>query len=174
MRELVFLVLLVGTCLATAFLNRLAGSGFGLFVRLFWVAAAMFEIVFAWDRWQVAATFMVAYVLWRAPPLARWETMDYIVRVKPPPSRFENFIEHFSRSEQSAMSLRMLLAVPGALLVYIALGDIQFFDLFSAFGLAGALWLAYAVGWIVKPSNGVPLAEWLCGAVWGVWIVGAI
>ena len=153
--------------LTLAAINRARGGGCPFFSRLpghtrFYAAALVAAVSFPWKGPLDAALVGLCFLAWSWLPWARWYDLGALDgEPNRPETWLEAWIAKISFGQDAiAFTLRNLLAlVPAAILLSPA------FLLLAPFQTA-----AYGLGWRLDRAQAIRLAEYLTGAVWGVFI----
>lgn len=149
-----------------AALNRVRGGGCPIFNRLpvhtripaaALVAAVSFPVVGPLD----AALVGLCYLAWSFPAWGRWYDLGALdTEPNRPPNQFELLIARITDEDAVAFTIRNVVAlIPAMVALHPA------FILLALFQTA-----AYGIGWKWGGLRAIPHAEYLTGAIWGVFI----
>jgi hypothetical protein len=159
---------LLGLCGAIAAINRLRGGGCPFFSKLpghtrYYAAALVAAVSFIAVGWMDALLVGACYLAWALLPWGRWYDLGALEGYpNRPPTRFETLISRVAPDDAVAFTLRNCIALlPAAALLH---------PLFL--GLALFQTAAYGIGWKYSPAAPIRTAEYLTGAIWGVFIWG--
>lgn len=153
--------------LTLAAINRMRGGGCAFFNRLpghtrLYAAALVAAVSVVWKGPLDGALVGLCFLAWSFPPWGRWYDLGALDdEPNRPETWFEAWIKKFAFGEDAvAFTLRNLVALmPAAILLSPA------FVLLAPFITA-----AYGLGWKLDRARAIRLAEYLTGALWGVFV----
>lgn len=159
------MISLVWLALSLAAINRVRGGGCSFFNHLpghtrLWAAAL---VAVACIPVGVVDAIVVAacYLAWAFLPWGRWYDLGALEGYpNRPPSRFEEILSSWFSEDATAFTIRNIIGLaPAAVLVH------PLFLLLALFQTA-----AYGLGWSMSTKAPIRTAEYLTGALWGLFV----